>query len=97
MLVEYNPNANDDFTGEMVTSSTDADRTCVPGTVQNGPLHNGIPNPATMSHLDNNSMWVKDFNQDHYNKMLYTSKGITERVRPDLKGPDGKRASTCPV
>ncbi|MEU8005074.1 immune inhibitor A domain-containing protein [Catellatospora sp. NPDC049111] len=91
MLVEYNPNANDDFTGEMVTSSTDADRTCVPGTVQNGPLHNGIPNPATMSHLDNNSMWVKDFNQDHYNKMLYTSKGITERVRTDLKGPDGKK------
>ncbi|WP_155368990.1 M6 family metalloprotease domain-containing protein [Catellatospora vulcania] len=91
MLVEYNPTANDDFTDQMVTSSTDADRTCVPGNIQNGPVHNGIPNPATMSHLDNNSMWVPDFNQDYYNKLLYTSKGITQRVRTDLKGPDGKK------
>ncbi len=90
MLVEYNPNANDDFTGEMIPNSTDADRTCVPGTIQNGPLHNNIPNPATLGHADNNSMWVQNFDQTHYNKMLYTAEGITERVRPDLTGPDGK-------
>ena len=35
-------------------------------------------------------MWVPDFSPTHYNKMLYTKKGITERVRTDLKGPDGK-------
>ncbi|GAA2387399.1 protease [Catellatospora methionotrophica] len=90
MLVEYSPTANDDFTGVMVPRTVNESRECVPGNIQNGPLHNGIPNPATLSKLDNNSMWVSDFNQDHYNKMLYTSKGITKRVRTDLKGPDGK-------
>ncbi len=63
---------------------------CKPGSVQNGPLHNTIPNPATATPADNNSMWVPDFSSEHYNKMLYTSEGITERVRPDLTGPDGK-------
>ncbi|BCJ73640.1 hypothetical protein CS0771_31840 [Catellatospora sp. IY07-71] len=90
ILVEYSTSANDDFTGSMVPVSID-DRTCVPGTVQNGPLHNGIPNPATLARKDNNSMWVPDFSPDYYNKMLYTSKGITERVRKDLTGPDGRR------
>ncbi|WP_155368989.1 immune inhibitor A domain-containing protein [Catellatospora vulcania] len=90
MLVEYSTTANDDFSNVMVTDTTDAGRSCGLGNVQNGPTNNTIPNPATMSHLDNNSMWVADFNQEHYNKMLYTSTGITERVRPDLTGPDGK-------
>ncbi|BCJ72110.1 protease [Catellatospora sp. IY07-71] len=90
MLVEYNTQANDDFTGVMVPESVNGSRTCVPGTIQNGPTNNTIPNPATVGHPDNNSMWVPDFNQEHYNKMLYTSEGITERVRPDLTGPDGK-------
>ena len=56
---------------------------------QNGPLHNNIPNPATLPHADNNSMWVPDFSSDHFNKMLYTTGGITQRVRTDLTGPDG--------
>ena len=91
MLVEYSTTANDDFTGVMVTDSTDTvTRSCGLGNVQNGPTNNTIPNPATMAHEDNNSMWVADFNQEHYNKMLYTSTGITERIRPDLTGPDGK-------
>jgi immune inhibitor A len=96
--VEFNPNANDDFTGVMVpqavfddTLTPDVDeRSCVPGTVQNGPLHNNIPNPAENAHKDNNSMWVPDFSSDLYNQMLYSTTGITQRVRPDLKGPDGK-------
>ncbi|MDM4784482.1 hypothetical protein QTS76_35830 [Micromonospora sp. b486] len=74
----------------MVPKTVFEDRTCVPGTVQNGPRHNTIPNPATLPHKDNNSMWVPDFSPAHYDKMLYSKKGITERVRKDLKGPDGK-------
>ena len=91
LLVEFNDKANDDFTGVMVPKTVFEDRTCVPGTVQNGPRHNNIPNPATLPHEDNNSMWVPDFSPSHYNKMLYSKKGITERVRTDLKGPDGKK------
>ncbi|WCN81930.1 immune inhibitor A domain-containing protein [Micromonospora sp. LH3U1] len=91
LLVEFNDKANDDFTGVMVPKTVFEDRTCVPGTVQNGPKHNKIPNPATLPNEDNNSMWVPNFSPTHYNKMLYTKKGITERVRTDLKGPDGKK------
>ncbi|WP_262283325.1 immune inhibitor A [Micromonospora sp. MA102] len=90
LLVEFNDKANDDFTNVMVPRTVFEDRTCVPGTVQNGPRHNTIPNPATLPHKDNNSMWVPDFSPAHYDKMLYTKTGITERVRKDLKGPDGK-------
>ncbi|WFF08188.1 immune inhibitor A [Micromonospora sp. WMMD1076] len=90
LLIEFNDKANDDFTGVMVPKTVFEDRTCVPGTVQNGPRHNTIPNPATLPHKDNNSMWVPDFSPAHYDKMLYSKKGITERVRKDLKGPDGK-------
>jgi immune inhibitor A len=90
ILVEFDQSANDDFSGTMVPATVFGDRTCVPGTVQNGPLHNQIPNPATLSHEDNNSMWVPNFSSEHYNKMLYTKDGITERVRTDLTGPDGQ-------
>ena len=89
ILVEFNESANDDFSGSMVPDGFGAE-TCVKGTVQNGPTHNQIPNPADSELLDNNSMWVRDFSSQHYNTMLYTKKGITERVRTDLKGPDGK-------
>ncbi|MGN9911556.1 immune inhibitor A domain-containing protein [Phytohabitans sp. LJ34] len=98
ILIEFNPNANDDFSGVMVPQATFDDATtpqnerdCVPGNVQNGPLHNNIPNPAEASHPDNNSFWVPDFSPELYNDMLYTKDGITERVRPDLRGPDGKK------
>ncbi|MEV4418094.1 immune inhibitor A domain-containing protein [Catellatospora sp. NPDC049609] len=90
MLVQYNTSANDDFTDVMVPETVNESRKCVPGTVQNGPTNNTIPNPATLGHADNNSMWVADFNQEHFNKLLYSAEGITERVRPDLTGPDGK-------
>ncbi|MBX6357117.1 MAG: immune inhibitor A [Micromonosporaceae bacterium] len=99
ILVEFNENANDDFTDVMVPQATFDDaltpdvneRDCVPGNIQNGPLHNNIPNPAENAHKDNNSMWVPDFSSEFYNKMLYSTTGITERVRPDLRGPDGKK------
>ncbi|PSK64234.1 Immune inhibitor A [Micromonospora sp. MH33] len=90
LLVEFNDKANDDFTNVMVPKTVFEDRSCVPGTVQNGPKHNQIANPATLPHEDNNSMWVPDFSPEHYDKMLYTKEGITERVRKDLTGPDGK-------
>jgi immune inhibitor A len=90
ILVEFNPTANDDFTGVTVPETVFESRTCVPGTVQNGPLHNNIPNPASYSHPDNNTMWVPDFSPAHFNNMLYTSTGITQRVRTDLTGPDGQ-------
>ncbi|MEU2612964.1 immune inhibitor A domain-containing protein [Micromonospora sp. NPDC007271] len=90
LLVEFNDRANDDFTNVLVPRTVFEDRTCVPGTVQNGPKHNNIASPATLPHEDNNSMWVPDFSPAHYDKMLYTKEGITERVRTDLTGPDGK-------
>jgi immune inhibitor A len=89
ILVEFNQQANDDFTDVMVPDGFSAEN-CVKGNVQNGPTHNKIPNPASSALKDNNSMWVPDFSSEHYNKMLYTKTGITERIRPDLKGPDGK-------
>src|SRR5262245_31081115 len=98
ILIECNPNANDHFTGTMVPQAVQDDpltpeneRDCVQGGITNGPLHNRIPNPANASHKDNNSMWVPDFSSDFYNRMLYTTTGIQQRVRPDLKGPDGKK------
>ncbi|NES26262.1 M6 family metalloprotease domain-containing protein [Micromonospora terminaliae] len=90
LLVEFNDKANDDFTNVYVPKTVFEDRSCVLGTVQNGPKHNQIPDPATLPHEDNNSMWVPDFSPAHYDKMLYTKEGITERVRKDLTGPDGK-------
>ena len=90
ILVEFNNAANDDFSGVTVPETVFESRTCVPGNVQNGPLHNNIPDPATVSHPDNNTMWVPDFSPEHFNKMLYTNTGITDRVRTDLTGPDGK-------
>jgi immune inhibitor A len=95
LLVEFNENANDDFSGFNRLRTVDsAPDDCVvepAGTLKNGPLHNNIPNPATLPHKDNNSFWVENFSPEHFNQMLYTDKGITERVRPDLKDPrDGK-------
>ncbi|GAA1058801.1 immune inhibitor A domain-containing protein [Agromyces bracchium] len=89
ILVEFNDQANDDFTDSWVPEYWGAS-TCKPGEVVNGPLHNNIPNPADYPLEDNNSMWVEDFSPEHFDTMLYTDEGITERVRPDLTGPDGK-------
>ncbi|GAA1800776.1 immune inhibitor A domain-containing protein [Agromyces neolithicus] len=89
ILVEFNENANDDFSGVQVPTEFGA-TDCKPGEVQSGPLHNNIPNPADYELEDNNSMWLEDFSSEHFNKMLFTDEGITERVRTDLTGPDGK-------
>ncbi|HSK52048.1 MAG TPA: immune inhibitor A domain-containing protein, partial [Clostridia bacterium] len=90
ILVEFNDAANDDFTDVMVPETVFESRECVEGTVQNGPLHNNLPDPATFTHEDNNSFWVEDFSSEHFDKMLFTDEGITDRVRTDLTGPDGQ-------
>ena len=89
ILVEFDESAKDDFTGSYVPTAYGSTE-CKPGDVQSGPLHNNIPNPADYDLEDNNSMWVPDFSSEHFNKMLFTDEGITERVRTDLTGPDGK-------
>jgi immune inhibitor A len=89
ILVDFNEAAGDDFTDVQVPEFWGAAK-CKPGSVQNGPLHNNIPDPATQTPQDNNSMWVPDFSSAHYNAMLYTKTGLTQRVRTDLTGPDGK-------
>jgi immune inhibitor A len=93
VLVEFNPNANDDFSGFERPAFVGAED-CVtepPGTLLNGPLHNNLPDPATFGRgTDNNTFWVPDFRPSHYNKLIYTKTGLTQRVRPDLTGPDGR-------
>lgn len=87
ILVEFD--GTDDFSDQMVPTFWGSEE-CTLGTVQTGPLHGGLPDPGTLPDLDNNSMWVPDFSSDYYNKLLYTSQGITDRVRTDLTGPDGQ-------
>ncbi|MGX5696169.1 immune inhibitor A domain-containing protein [Agromyces soli] len=87
ILVEFD--GTEDFSDLQVPTSFGA-TDCKPGEVQSGPLHNNIPDPASYELEDNNSMWVPDFSSEHYNKMLFSKEGITERVRTDLTGPDGK-------
>ena len=101
VLAEFNPNANDDFSGfeRIIDINSTAGEDCVTepaGTTFSGPLHNNLADPAefgedgTPDTIDNNTFWVPDFNTEHYRKLLYTHDGITERVRPDLTGPDGQ-------
>jgi len=87
ILVEFG--GSEDFSDVYVPTEFGA-TTCKPGAPQSGPLHNNIPDPASYDLEDNNSMWVPDFSSEHYNKMLFSDEGITERVRTDLTGPDGK-------
>ncbi|WP_251204064.1 immune inhibitor A domain-containing protein [Agromyces mediolanus] len=89
ILVEFDDTVVDDFSDVYVPTEFGATE-CKPGAPQSGPRHNNIPNPADYELEDNNSMWVPDFSSEHYNKMLFSDKGITERVRTDLRGPDGR-------
>ncbi|VXB67325.1 Immune inhibitor A [Microbacterium sp. 8M] len=87
ILVEFN--GTEDFSDLQVPTSFGA-TDCKPGDVQGPTLHNNIPDPATAAHKDNNTMWVPDFSSDFYNKMLFSKEGVTQRVRTDLTGVDGK-------
>jgi len=65
------------------------DRTCITETVTfNGPLHNQIQAPGPR---DNNTLWRPQFEKHHYEQIVLSTTGITERLRLDLKDPeDGK-------
>ncbi len=92
MLVEFNPDASDDFSGWSRPTDYVTGDPCVTepaGTAFRGPLHNEIPDPATTPG-DNYSFWVDDFTPEHYTQMLYTKKGLKDRIRTDLTGTDGK-------
>lgn len=91
LLIEFSESANDEFVDwERPTDINDP--TCVVETVTtNGPLHNNLSDPATVgTGKDNNTFWVDDFDVQHYEKLMFSEDGITERVRPDLTGPDGQ-------
>jgi immune inhibitor A len=89
LLVEFNPNADDDFSG-WERPDASAPEGCVTepaGTRLSGPLHNLLPDPATNgSGRDNNTFWVPDFSRSHYDKLIYSEQGITKKVRKDLHG-----------
>ena len=90
LLVEFNPNANDDFSGWERPTTLPYPVGCVtepPGTTFSGPLHNELPNPATEgTGRDNNTFWVPDFTPAHYNRLIYSEGGLRQPVRPDLNG-----------
>ncbi len=90
LLVEFNPSANDDFSGFERPNDSLNPTGCVTepdGTLLNGPLHNEMPDPATIGRgTDNNTFWVPDFTPDFYQQMIYSTRGVTQRIRPDLNG-----------
>lgn len=62
------------------------DRTCVTSTTTfTGPLHNQIPHPGPR---DNNTLWRSSFERDYYEKLVFSTEGITDRVRLDLHDPE---------
>ena len=98
LLVEFNPNANDDFSGFERPNDSLNPTGCVTepdGTLLNGPLHNELPNPANVGRgTDNNTFWVPDFSPSLYQKMIYSTRGVTQRIRPDLNGGISIRGKT---
>lgn len=82
-----------DFTGTQTFDNYhEVDGECVPdGTTTTiaGPLHNQIPDPAPSG--DNNTLWVPDFNTNHYQNLFF-GEGPTAGigvVRPDLNNGAG--------
>jgi immune inhibitor A len=97
LLAEFNPNADDDFSGWSRPDAEDPSG-CVTepaGTKISGPLHNQLPNPATVgTRRDNNTFWVPDFSPGHYDKLIYSETGLTQKVRRDLDGGVDLRGRT---
>jgi immune inhibitor A len=98
LLVEFDPNADDDFSGWERPNDPSSPDSCVTepaGTLISGPVHNQLPDPATNgTGRDNNTFWVSDFSPEHYEKIIYSRTGLTERVRPDLNGGVDLRGRT---
>ncbi len=98
LLVEFDPEANDDFSGWEKPDDPSDPVDCTvepPGTLLSGPVHNELPNPATVgTGRDNNTFWVPDFSPSHYDKIIYSRTGLKKRVRPDLNGGVNLRGYT---
>ncbi len=91
ILVEFNDERERRLHRRAGADASSARPTCEPGDGAERAAAQQHPEPGQRYALeDNNSMWVPDFSPEHFNKMLFTKTGITERVRTDLKGPDGK-------
>ena len=91
LLVEFNPNARDNFSGwERPNTDPNVEADCVTepaNTFLSGPLHNELPNPATVGRgTDNNTFWVPDFTPRFYQKLIFSTKGVQQRIRRDLDG-----------
>jgi len=90
LLIEFDRDVTDSFVNwERPTSISDP--SCTTETVdKSGPEHGELPDPATIgSGRDNNTFWVPDFDVDHYQSIMFSEDGLTDRVRTDLTGPDG--------
>lgn len=90
LLIEFDRDVTDTFVNwERPTDINDP--ACVTETVdKSGPEHGELPDPATAgSGRDNNTFWVSDFSVEHYQKIMFSEDGLTDRVRTDLTGPDG--------
>ena len=64
-------------------------RACITETLTfTGPLHNQITAPGPR---DNQTFWRSNFDRNHFQQLVFSTEGITERVRMDLTDPeDGK-------
>jgi len=90
LLIEFSDTASDEFVDwERQTDINDP--SCVTETVTfSGPLQGQLPDPSTVgTGRDNNTFWVPNFDVSHYEKLMFSEEGITDRVRTDLTGPDG--------
>lgn len=87
VAVEFN--GTDTAENFVHPASVFGDRSCITSTITfEGPLHNELTAPGPR---DNQSFWLPNFDKTHYERLLYSTEGITERVRPDLTDPeDGK-------
>ena len=90
ILVEFNEEANDDFTGVQVPEASGARRPASRARSRTARCTTTSRTRPTARTRTTTRFWVPDFSSEHFNKMLYTNEGITERVRTDLTGPDGK-------
>jgi immune inhibitor A len=92
VLVEFNPNANDDFSA-FQRRPPSAPRSASPS--PRHPAERAAAQPAARpgharaGHRQQPHRGAR-LQPSHYNKLIYTRTGLTQRVRPDLTGPDGR-------
>ena len=90
ILVEFNDQATTTSAGSRCRAPPSVTAPVCPAPSRTARSTTTSRTRLTATVKDNNSMWLPDFSSEHYNKMLYTKDGITERVRKDLTGPDGQ-------